>query len=284
MPPKTRSSGKVIGTVVTKKVIEETVKVVVSPNQTGVDNNISSANLTNIVDQGISSTSSTHVEVISSSTKENEKVEVISTPPDYVVETPPTTPATKTIVVEESGLKGQKNHKEELDEEELMNEKGGDVGGQPGISTPPREEKTLGKEGAKKRKATEDGGGKKRKKKRAKVGSGGVGITSIVYKRYVYRVLKQVHPDLGISSKAMTVINNMMNDMCERIAEESSRLSNYSGKKTLSSWDIQDAVKLVLPGELGKHAIAEGSKAVGLYVSTVLAQQSNKKTKKPKSS
>ena len=33
------------------------------------------------------------------------------------------------------------------------------------------------------------------------------------YKIYVYRVLKQVHPGVGVSSKAMTALNNLMKDM-----------------------------------------------------------------------
>ncbi|XP_076935327.1 uncharacterized protein LOC143601936 [Bidens hawaiensis] len=107
------------------------------------------------------------------------------------------------------------------------------------------------------------GGGGKRKKRR-KLGESGVGEG---YKRYLHRVLKQVHPDLGISSKAMTIINNLMGDMFERLAEVAAKLSQYNKKMTLTSREIQAAVKLVLPGELGKHAIAEGSKAVTSYVS-----------------
>lgn len=80
-------------------------------------------------------------------------------------------------------------------------------------------------------------------------------------------VLKQVHPDLGISSMAMSMINSLMNDMFERIAEEAAKLSEYRKRTTLSSGEIQGAVKLVLPGELGKHAIAEGSEAGTNYIS-----------------
>ncbi|KAI7751393.1 hypothetical protein M8C21_028743 [Ambrosia artemisiifolia] len=126
---------------------------------------------------------------------------------------------------------------------------------------------TPKKEQKGKKTATREGvvvaGGEKRKKKRRKLGeSGGEG-----YKRYVHKVLKQVHPDLGISSKAMTIINNLMGDMFERLAEVAARLAMYNKKMTLTSREIQAAVKLVLPGELGKHAIAEGTKAVTNYVS-----------------
>ncbi|XP_021901556.1 histone H2B.8-like [Carica papaya] len=87
------------------------------------------------------------------------------------------------------------------------------------------------------------------------------------YKRYVFKVLKQVHPELAISSKAMVIINGFMNDMFERLADEAANLSRYSHKATLSSKEIQGAVRLVLPGELSKHATAEGSKAVTNYMS-----------------
>lgn len=104
-------------------------------------------------------------------------------------------------------------------------------------------------------------GGPRRRRRR--VGEGG---EAKQYKRYVFRVLKQVHPGLGISSAAMEVLNAYMNDMFERLADEAARLSNYAKIKTLSSRDIQGAVRLVLPGELGRHAIAEGAKAVTNYM------------------
>ncbi|KAG2674565.1 hypothetical protein I3760_13G142800 [Carya illinoinensis] len=116
--------------------------------------------------------------------------------------------------------------------------------------------------GKKKTKNTQEGKGKGRKRRR-KAGGGEE------YRRYVYRVLKQVHPELRVSSKAMTVLNNMMQDMFERLAEEAAVLSKYTSRKTLSSREIQGAVRLVLPGELGKHAIAEGSKAVTSFMSNI---------------
>ncbi|KAG7261594.1 hypothetical protein CRUP_010010, partial [Coryphaenoides rupestris] len=54
-------------------------------------------------------------------------------------------------------------------------------------------------------------GGKKRRKTRKES-----------YAIYVYKVLKQVHPDTGISSKAMGIMNSFVNDIFERIAGEAS--------------------------------------------------------------
>merc|ERR1719397_223524 len=43
------------------------------------------------------------------------------------------------------------------------------------------------------------------------------------YAIYIYKVLKQVHPDTGVSSKAMSIMNSFVNDLFERIAAEASK-------------------------------------------------------------
>ncbi|XP_067881572.1 histone H2B 1/2-like [Heterodontus francisci] len=109
--------------------------------------------------------------------------------------------------------------------------------------------KTLNKPSAK--------GGKKRRKSRKES-----------YSIYIYKVMKQVHPDTGISSKAMSIMNSFVNDIFERIAGEASRLAHYNKRSTISSREIQTAVRLLLPGELAKHAVSEGTKAVTKYTSS----------------
>jgi histone H2B len=88
------------------------------------------------------------------------------------------------------------------------------------------------------------------------------------YSTYIYKVLKQVHPDTGVSSKAMSIMNSFVNDIFERIANEASRLSSLNQRATISSREIQTAVRLLLPGELAKHAVSEGTKAVTKYTSS----------------
>ena len=85
---------------------------------------------------------------------------------------------------------------------------------------------------------------------------------------YIFKVLKQVHPDVGISKKAMNIMNSFINDSFERIALESSKLVRFNKRRTLSSREVQTAVKLLLPGELARHAISEGTKAVTKFSST----------------
>ncbi|EXB69115.1 putative histone H2B.1 [Morus notabilis] len=100
-----------------------------------------------------------------------------------------------------------------------------------------------------------------KKKKRVKKGIE-------TYKIYIFKVLKQVHPDIGISSKAMGIMNSFINDIFEKLAQEASRLARYNKKPTITSREIQTAVRLVLPGELAKHAVSEGTKAVTKFTSS----------------
>lgn len=87
------------------------------------------------------------------------------------------------------------------------------------------------------------------------------------FSSYIYKVLKQVHNDTGISKKSMAIMNSFIEDIFEKIAIESSKLVRYNKKHTLSAREVQSAVKLLLPGELAKHAIIEGAKAVNKIAS-----------------
>ena len=88
--------------------------------------------------------------------------------------------------------------------------------------------KTSGKAAAKSGKAAKaiaKGDKKKRKNKRKES-----------YAIYIYKVLKQVHPDTGVSSKAMSIMNSFVNDLFERIAAEASRLAHYNKSSTITQF------------------------------------------------
>ncbi len=57
-------------------------------------------------------------------------------------------------------------------------------------------------------------------------------------------------------------MNSFVNDTFDRLATEAVRLGRFSKKATLTSREIQTSVRLLLPGELAKHAVSEGTKAV----------------------
>ena len=63
----------------------------------------------------------------------------------------------------------------------------------------------------------------------------------------------------------MSIMNSFVNDIFDRIAVEAVRFTHYAKKNTLGSGDVQAATRLVLPGELSKHALSEGTKALTKY-------------------
>jgi len=131
--------------------------------------------------------------------------------------------------------------------------------GQKGPAAPEgkAEKKPAAQKASKKTLAGKKTGGdadKKKKKKRA-----------YTYSSYIYKVLKQVHPDTGVSSKAMSIMNSFINDTFERISAEAGKLARINKRSTLSSREVQTAVRLILPGELAKHAVSEGTKAITKY-------------------
>ena len=113
---------------------------------------------------------------------------------------------------------------------------------------------SVGKKAAK---TPKKAGGKSKSKKRVES-----------YSSYIYKVLKQVHPNTGISKRGMSILNSFINDIFDRLAGEAGKLAVYSKKATLSSREIQTSVRLMLPGELSKHAVSEGTKAVTKFSSS----------------
>lgn len=109
------------------------------------------------------------------------------------------------------------------------------------------------------------------------------GPTNVKLATYIYKVLKQVHPDTGISGLAMRSIENLLNSVFSRIIAVSNALLRALNRSTLTSREIQSAVLLVLPegdlgslfvspkgdlrgaGELLRGAISEGTRSVTKY-------------------
>ncbi|XP_039854285.1 histone H2B.2-like isoform X2 [Panicum virgatum] len=109
---------------------------------------------------------------------------------------------------------------------------------------------------AEKRLPSKEGGGEGKKgRKKAKK-------SVETYKIYIFKVLKQVHPDIGISSNAMSIMNSFINDIFEKLAGEAAKLARYNKKPTITSHEIQNSVRFVLSGELAKHAVSKGTKSV----------------------
>ncbi len=93
---------------------------------------------------------------------------------------------------------------------------------------------------------------------------------------YIYRVLKQVHPDTGISGSALATMQNLVKINVEKIVSRANQIISRVGNKTISSRDIQSAVRMMLPGELAKHAVSEGTKAINKYNAKIVDEEKSK--------
>lgn len=80
-------------------------------------------------------------------------------------------------------------------------------------------------------------------------------------------MLLHLFAEVGVSKKGIAILNSFVNDIFERITTEAGKLARFNKKSTLSSREVQTAVRLVLPGELAKHAVSEGTKAVTKFSS-----------------
>ena len=82
------------------------------------------------------------------------------------------------------------------------------------------------------------------------------------YALYISRVLKSVFPEIGITLPSISIMDSFVKDIFERIASEAQNLARNYGKTTISVKEIETATKLILKGDLNKHAVSEGQSAI----------------------
>lgn len=83
--------------------------------------------------------------------------------------------------------------------------------------------------------------------------------------RYVYKVLQQVRHECGMTEKGMQVMCDFVGGVRGRILVKANELATQCERKTLKEQDIRAATILVLPGQLGTHAVKEGEWACKKY-------------------
>ena len=89
------------------------------------------------------------------------------------------------------------------------------------------------------------------------------------YATYLHKVHKQIHADkkLTISSKAMSVVNAIVEDLELRLADRAFKLAKFQKKSTLAAPHVQTATKMIFPPDMGGMAIQEGTKCLTRYLS-----------------
>ena len=84
------------------------------------------------------------------------------------------------------------------------------------------------------------------------------------YGRYIHKVLKTVHHgnQLGLTKKTVDVLDGILHHLFEQIVEQAVQIKRLGKCKTLRAKDIQSAVKLILPKEIGDHAVKEARRSL----------------------
>lgn len=102
------------------------------------------------------------------------------------------------------------------------------------------------------------------------------------FSTYINKVLKQVHPDTGITGDSTAILNNLLLIIIKKIMHSVNVLFQNSNikKQTLGSRDILFAVNLTFPGELRKNAVSEGTKAVTKYGESLETQSNSERVTK----
>jgi len=90
-------------------------------------------------------------------------------------------------------------------------------------------------------------------------------FNEINFNTYIYKVLKQIHHDIGLTKPAIDELSNICLYIIDLIMQNINLLMRRNSAVTLSTRDVQSAVRLTLPGELAKNAVSEGVKAVTLF-------------------
>ena len=78
------------------------------------------------------------------------------------------------------------------------------------------------------------------------------------FSRFLYQVFQKVHPGVTISTSAISNMNSLINDMCERIWFEACQLTRINRTSTIGLEEIQSAVRLVFQKVLAEKAMRMG--------------------------
>lgn len=90
---------------------------------------------------------------------------------------------------------------------------------------------------------------------------------SLKFDLYIYRLHKQIHPGLNLSTSAKTKLSELVNTLVKDFIRTLVVFTEHCRKNTISSREVQNAVRVLILGDLGKKAVSAGVKAVIKYTS-----------------
>lgn len=98
------------------------------------------------------------------------------------------------------------------------------------------------------------------------------------YSSFGGAISKKVHKKgADISSKAMGALDGVTRDLTVRLTEEASRLAEMDHRITVKPRDVQAAAMLLIPGTLGRDAVAQINPAVAKVNQKYMARKARAK-------
>ena len=93
---------------------------------------------------------------------------------------------------------------------------------------------------------------------------------------YITRISRQVHPNMGMAGETLVELNRMSTFLIDELMKAVNVLVRHTNMSTITSRDVQNAVRLIFPGELGKRAVADGTKAITKFNSSIPTEKKSK--------
>ncbi|CAD5120696.1 unnamed protein product [Dimorphilus gyrociliatus] len=89
-------------------------------------------------------------------------------------------------------------------------------------------------------------------------------LNDVNFRSSIKKTLKTLHPDMGISSEALAILDEILKSIFHRVAMEARDLKSLKQRKTMTVEDIRAAIVLIFRGQLGSHAVYHGDAAIKL--------------------
>lgn len=98
------------------------------------------------------------------------------------------------------------------------------------------------------------------------------------FQLYLHKVHKKIHPDLKISQDAKNTINRLLHALLAEFCKMAVLMAESERRRTISSRSALQTIRALVIGELNKHAVSAGVKAVTRYTAYMPAKNAKKKT------
>lgn len=92
------------------------------------------------------------------------------------------------------------------------------------------------------------------------------------YTSFIVKLLKNTHPDAGLTKTASLTMDAFLRDLIARLATEAGRVTSFSKRTKIASKDIFAASEIVLPSMLFAEAVPFAEKTLTTYLSLSAAE------------